>query len=586
MAHLEIHQPGGARRFPLGQDKVTIGRHSQNALCLDDPQVSRVHCQIEPTPEGYVLRDLNSRNGTSVNQQRVSEVVTLRPGDVITVGSTRIQFVDGPPAIAQAIPVQAKADPAPAPIARAIPVTTPVQEEEPASIDVSLGDPFDLHREEDQPPLMTTRSDFASGELASLAKVGRDVPYDDSRVALINGRGNVVHAANRGDEATAQTIRVLRLLILACIRTGASDLHLEPKQDRGTVRMRVDGTMVEAAQLPAELSKRLQSLVKVLGDIDIAKKSMVQEGHFSAQTPDRRIDYRVSFTPAMFGQKLVIRVLDPRNSPQNLRDLGLPPWMHNQIRSISRQDAGMLLVCGPTGSGKTTTLYAVLRQIDAKQRNVITIEDPVEYELPGATQIPVDEQQGNTFHSLLRSCLRQDPDVIVVGEIRDKETATTAMQAATTGHLVMSTVHAKDTLGTIFRLLDLGVEPYLVASTLNLVLAQRLARQLCPHCKVGKKPTPSQTLRLGRSVTGVSEIYFPAGCPRCFGTGYSGRQAVFELLSATDELRDVIIKSPNIGAMKKAIEMTMFTSLRDNGMDLVLKGLTSIDEIDRVIGME
>ncbi len=246
----------------------------------------------------------------------------------------------------------------------------------------------------------------------------------------------------------------------------------------------------------------------------------------------------------------------------------------------------MRLNGGPTGSGKTTTLYAALRQIDSGMRNVITIEDPIEYEVSGVTQIPVDEDQGHSFHQLLRSCLRQDPDIIVLGEIRDRDTATAAMQAASTGHLVLSTVHAKDTIGTIFRLIDLGVEPYLIASTLNLVLAQRLARLLCEHCKVAKRPTPEQVMRMGRSVTGVETVFAPGGCAKCFGTGYQGRQGVYELLTTNDALRDVIMKTPDIGAIRKAIDLTMFTSLKEAGYDMVIRGETSIEEIERVIGID
>jgi general secretion pathway protein E len=246
----------------------------------------------------------------------------------------------------------------------------------------------------------------------------------------------------------------------------------------------------------------------------------------------------------------------------------------------------MVLSCGPTGSGKTTTLYSVLRAIDVNQRNVITIEDPVEYEIAGVTQMPIDQHQGNTFHGLLRSVLRQDPDVILLGEIRDKETATTAMQAAMTGHLVLSTVHAKDTVSTIFRLLNLGVEPYLVASGLNVVIAQRLVRLLCPHCKVDKHPTPQQTMQMQKFVEGVGKVYVPNGCERCMQTGYIGRRAVFEMLTISDDIRDSILQNPTISAIRAAMQKIMFTSLRENGYRLVAEGLTSVDEADRVTGTE
>ncbi|MEX0887350.1 MAG: ATPase, T2SS/T4P/T4SS family [Phycisphaeraceae bacterium] len=588
MPQLEIQMPNGTKRLDLEKvkGKLTIGRHPDNRLRLNDNEVSRFHCELEASDHGYLLRDLGSRNGTKIDDELIAEVM-LQHGDTFVVGGTTFRYRDAAAARAEkkatAAATAGRAKPGGDP-----PLADPEQAIAMKDADIFLDEDSEDEQAEAARPVGRSRSDFGSGAIGALATVGRDVPYDATDVSLINARGKTVHAATDEDDktATAQTIGVLRLLLLACIRTGASDLHMEPKQAAESVRMRVDGTMVEATELPQAMARKLHSLIKVLCDIDIANRNNVQEGHFSVQVPDRRIDYRVSFTPSMFGQKLVLRVLDPMNSPQQLRDLGLPGWMYRQLRDVSRQDTGMVLVCGPTGSGKTTTLYAVLRQIDARQRNVITIEDPVEYEVDGVTQIPVDEDHGKDFNSLLRSCLRQDPDVIVLGEIRDAETATTAMQAATTGHLVLSTVHAKDTIGTIFRLLDLGVEPYLVASTLNLLLAQRLARTLCPHCKVPKRPTPSQNMKLGKLVEGVKEIYAPGGCHRCFETGYVGRQAISELLTTNDDVRDVILRNPNIGELKKAISSTHFTPLREVGMDLVIKGETSLQEIERVIGFE
>jgi type II secretory ATPase GspE/PulE/Tfp pilus assembly ATPase PilB-like protein len=342
--------------------------------------------------------------------------------------------------------------------------------------------------------------------------------------------------------------------------------------------------MVPVVKLTQAQGHRLLSSIKVLCDIDISQKNVIQEGHFSCQVPGRSIDYRISYTPAMHGQKLVIRVLDLANAPQFLDQLNLPRWMLNNIRKTAKQDAGMVLVCGPTGSGKTTTLYAVLRDIDVEQRNVITIEDPVEYQIGGVTQIPINEGQGNTFHTLLRSVLRQDPDVILLGEVRDRETADTAMQAAMTGHLVLSTVHAKDTIGTIFRLLDLGVEPYLVAQALNVVLAQRLIRKLCDACKAPKKPTPQQTMRMGGVNKSLKSIYYPVGCPRCLNTGFMGRRGLYELLTVSDALRDVILKHPTMASIHEALGRDVFISLQEMGYQIVAEGATAIEEVDRVCG--
>jgi general secretion pathway protein E len=260
--------------------------------------------------------------------------------------------------------------------------------------------------------------------------------------------------------------------------------------------------------------------------------------------------------------------------------------MYEKLRAIATKDAGMLLACGPTGSGKTTTLYSCLREIDVETRNAITIEDPVEYYLEGCTQIPIDHKTGNTFATILRSVLRQDPDVIFVGEIRDIETANVAMQASMTGHLVYSTVHAKDSIGAIFRLLDLGVESYLVANAINMIQAQRLVRVLCETCKKPVKPTPAQNMKMGKALGGIAKIYQPTGCKMCLETGFHGRRAIFELLEFTDALRDVVLKKPAIQEIREVLNQGLFTSLQQYGYHLVGQGLTSFEEVERVASSE
>jgi general secretion pathway protein E len=259
--------------------------------------------------------------------------------------------------------------------------------------------------------------------------------------------------------------------------------------------------------------------------------------------------------------------------------------MEERLRKVCEQDSGLILTCGPTGSGKTTTLYNCLRSIDRVSRNVITIEDPVEYQVEHVTQIPIDEHKGNTFGTMLRSVLRQDPDVILVGEIRDQETARTAMQAAMTGHLVFSSVHAKESIVAIFRLLDLNVEPYLVANSLNLVLAQRLVRLLCPNCKQPHPVPPGVATRMGRHLMGKTHTFAATGCSKCLRTGFRGRRAIFELLDFNDELRDMVLSNPSITGMKRIIEQGLFTTLQQFGWRLVAEGVTSIDEVERVASM-
>jgi type II secretory ATPase GspE/PulE/Tfp pilus assembly ATPase PilB-like protein len=412
--------------------------------------------------------------------------------------------------------------------------------------------------------------------------------FSDVDIALVDARGITLHAADSEDsDAPAESVQIMRLLLLACFRSRASDLHMEPKPEKATIRIRVDGVMVTLVEdLPIAVFRRIIGVVRVLCQFDQSVKAEVLDGHFNVQVKSRRVDYRVSLTPAVHGMKLVLRVLDPANAPSRLHELGMLPWMYEKLRTVCNRDAGLVLACGPTGSGKTTSLYSCLREIDLEQRNAITIEDPVEYQIEGATQIPIDSKQGHTFGGLLRSILRQDPDVILVGEIRDVETANVAMQAAMTGHLVFSTVHARDTIGSVFRLLDLGVEPYLVANALDIVFAQRLVRVLCPTCRRQVAPTLAQQLKMGKGIEGMTTIFEPVGCAYCLDTGYYGRRAIFELLEMNDMLREIVLKQPTPQQIREVLRNGLFTSLQGYGFQMVSNGITSYDEIDRVSGSE
>ena len=382
-------------------------------------------------------------------------------------------------------------------------------------------------------------------------------------------------------------------MLLVCFRGRVTDIHLEPKGDSFALRLRSDGVMVDAARLPNPIGIRLAALVKILSEIDPSQKTAIQEGHFSARVPgaqagviggSRRVDYRVSFAPSVYGQKLVVRILDAATAPSKLSNLSLPDWMEEEMARAIEQDAGMVLVCGPTGSGKTSTLYSLIRTLDLEQRNIVTIEDPVEIQIEGVTQLPVDEEKGKSFNELLRTVLRQDPDVILVGEIRDSETARTAMQASITGHLVFSTVHTKDTVGTVFRLLDLGCEPYLLTQALQLVLAQRLVRRLCEKCKKPVKLTDAQKSRMGKAAEGIDKVYAPVGCFRCLNTGYVGRRAIFEMLNTTEELRDAIIRNPTSQQISAALSAIKFQKLQHSAYELVARGEVAFDEGDRAVG--
>lgn len=568
--YLEIKVGNQVMQVPIEHEKLTIGRHAESDIVLDDAQASRHHCMIERVGGDYILRDLGSKNGTMVNGRLISSVV-LSPNDVITIGQISMKFVSDAPGK----PVEQIDYLSPADVVDAEP---PVEEDEQHSV----------------APFMIREADYEQG-LEKLADALADRSFNDWDIELINARGSTVHQAGQPNKRRGrrEAVELFRLLLLVCFRSRASDIHVEPRQDCHQIRLRIDGTMVDVLRLPNQIGIKLTTLVKVLSDIDIAQRNTIQEGHFVCRVPSpkspggrRRVDYRVSFAPAVYGQKLVIRILDTASAPMRISDLHLPAWMFEEIGATIRQDSGMVLVAGPTGSGKTTTLYALVRSIETTRRNVVTIEDPVEIQIENVTQIPVDEAHDRSFSQLLRSVLRQDPDVLLVGEIRDSETARTAMQAAITGHLVLSTVHTQDTIGTIFRLLDLGVEPYLVAQGLHVVVAQRLIRKLCPYCKKPVHPTPEQLNVLGQLASRVHKLFVPKGCARCLGTGFFGRQAFFELLTVNDQLRDVILRNPTLHDIQAAIADGRFTTLSQAAYKLVAEGICSFEEAERIVGRQ
>ncbi len=567
MPYLDIRSNQGQRRITLEAEPIVVGRHPECGVHASDERLSRRHCRIERHGEGFRVVDLGSRNGTKLNGVRVSEKA-LRSGDRIEIGGLAIEYIDPE----EALPTRKRQTPdfaaAAAEVAR--------KAYDKATLDVDLKE-----------IVGNAKTDYER-QLLDIIEGSPDRSFESEQIGLVDSRGVTLHAsADAGGEGEgAESVRVFRMLLLACFRARATDIHVEPRGDTSVVRLRVDGYMLTAVELSSAIARRVYGIVKLLCEIDTSQKPAVQDGHFSVSVPGRRVDYRVSFTPSVHGQKLVIRVLDGSNAPNRLHELGLVPWMYEKLRRIATRDAGMLLACGPTGSGKTTTLYSCLREIDVEQRNAITIEDPVEYELPGATQIPIDAKQGHTFANILRSVLRQDPDVIFLGEIRDIETANVAMQAAMTGHLVYSTVHAKDTISAIFRLLDLGVEQYLVANAVNMIIAQRLIRMLCVACRRSVRATPAQSLKMGQLLAGVPEIQVPQGCAECLETGFHGRRALFELLEFTDPLRDVVLKNPTIQGIREVLASNHFTTLQQFGFQLVAQGHTSYDEVERVAGTE
>ncbi len=417
-------------------------------------------------------------------------------------------------------------------------------------------------------------ADTLRGTIAELTSgAGASVGGD---IRLINADGGASGAlAGAGDGAGA-----MRLMLMLAARARATDIHMEPQGRSIAVRVRIDGQMVKIVDLPPKVGESALGLAKNACQFPQAAPNALLDGHFSSVITDRRVDYRASFTPTVQGTKLVLRVLDPRTAPQSLSELALPPVVESAVTRLCRSDSGMLITAGPTGSGKTTTLYNCLRSIDREARNVVTIEDPVEYAIDNTTQIPVTDRQ--RFGALLRSVLRQDPDVILVGEIRDAETARTAMEAAMTGHLVFSTVHAKDSMSAVFRLLDLGVERSLVANSIQVLLAQRLVKMLCDSCKRSVSVSPGEASRMGRFLRGKQETFVPVGCAKCLRTGWSGRRGLYEVLEFGDELRDCVLGGPTLQAMKAIVGQTAFRTLQQAGWEMAAAGLTSVDEVDRV----
>ncbi|GIX44337.1 MAG: type IV-A pilus assembly ATPase PilB [Candidatus Sumerlaea sp.] len=379
-------------------------------------------------------------------------------------------------------------------------------------------------------------------------------------------------------EATdAPVIQLVNLIVHDAIRMRASDIHIEPYEKELRLRYRIDGVLHEMKAPPKKFQNAIVSRIKIMSDLDIAERRLPQDGRFKVTVQGRSIDFRVSTCPTVFGEKVVIRILDRGNLMLNLTDLGMDPEVLAGFEAQIRAPWGMILVTGPTGSGKSTTLYSALNTINDPRKNIMTIEDPVEYQLRGINQVQVHPEIGLTFAEGLRSFLRQDPDIIMVGEIRDKETAEIAVKAALTGHLVLSTLHTNDAPSTINRLTNMGVEAFLVTASVNLIVAQRLVRRICENCKQFYDP-PAELLR-SLQIPEDAKFARGAGCDRCLNSGYKGRVALYELLHLSDAMRDKIIEGISTTQLKRmAIQEGMIT-LRRAGLQKVAQGVTTIDEV-------
>jgi len=383
----------------------------------------------------------------------------------------------------------------------------------------------------------------------------------------------------------APVVKLVNLIIDEAVKQSASDIHIEPQRGQVWIRYRVDGVLRDVMNPPKHLKAALVSRMKIMAEMDIAERRRPQDGRIHLVADGHNIDLRVSTLPTMFGEKVVMRILDQSSTMIGLGKLGFPSDTLRLWENASSKPYGFVLVTGPTGSGKTTTLYSTLSKLNTMDKNIVTIEDPVEYQIPRVNQVQVNPKAGLTFANGLRSILRQDPDIVLVGEIRDQETAQIAIQASLTGHLVLSTLHTNDSAGAITRLVDMGVEPFLTSSSIIAVLAQRLARTICSKCKVAYAPPPDALGRLGVASDVHAEVVFyrGQGCEHCRGTGYKGRVGIFELMMLTDAVRDLVVhRAPATEVRAQAIRDGMRT-LRDDGLEKVITGISTIDEILRVV---
>jgi general secretion pathway protein E len=406
-------------------------------------------------------------------------------------------------------------------------------------------------------------------------------------VVLLKKDGSPIEGqgASGMDRDASKAVKVIRDLFGKAIALGATDLHFEPKSgEEMNVRCRVDGIMQNLAVLWAAEGKASISALKVLADMDIAERRRPQDGTFAVLCKTRKFDIRAASGPTNFGEKMSLRLLDSDGAivKGGLEGIGMSPSVVKTMRQIIHQPHGMLIVCGPTGSGKTTTLYTALGEIDAFSRNILTIEDPIEYRLENISQTAVNNAAGLTFASILRSMLRQDPDVILVGEVRDKETAEIAMQAALTGHFVFTTIHANDTATTVTRLLDIGIDTNLIQSALTAVLAQRLVRKLCERCKEPYSPPAEFLQKLGLPTDRQITLYKEVGCASCHKTGYKGRTGVHELLVIDKTIRELLVGSPSIEQIRSAAKKSGMKTLKQSGLAKAIAGVTSLNEVMRV----
>ncbi|MGC8863436.1 MAG: GspE/PulE family protein [Armatimonadota bacterium] len=435
-------------------------------------------------------------------------------------------------------------------------------------------------------PMGDTGAATAPGGGGGLAGLSADIRKD---IASYGAREEIAEedteSAVKGAEE-APIIRIAHTIIIQAIKDNASDIHVEPDRRGVRVRYRIDGVLHEVMPLPKYIDKPLVSRLKIMSSMDIAERRIPQDGRIPIRWDNKDYDLRVSCLPTIYGEKIVMRILDKSNVLIGLNKLGFSPEVQAQVEELVSQPNGMFLSTGPTGSGKTTTQYSILHKLNSPEKNIITIEDPVEYQLSGISQVQVHKKAGLTFATALRSFLRQDPDIIMVGEMRDLETASIAVEASLTGHLVLSTLHTNDAPSAVIRMIDMGVEPYLVSATVIGVLAQRLGRRICSKCKKPYEVPAGELRRFGFKTANPDEmvtLWRGEGCEACRNTGYKGRIGIYELMTVNDEIAELIVRHAPLADIREAAKANGMHELREDGLEKVLQGITTPDEVMRVV---
>lgn len=468
---------------------------------------------------------------------------------------------------------------------------------------VAMSDPLNLFAIDDLKmltkyqidPVIATENDvrdainnYYGAHSQEISKILEEIPQDGVEVESEEKEEEIDVGEMAEESKSAPIVKIVNLILNEAMKRRASDIHIEPCERDLRIRYRIDGSLHEAFLLPKKNQNAIIARIKIMSKLDITEMRVPQDGRFKINFEDKEIDFRVSVLPITFGGKIVLRALDKSNLSTGVDKLGFLPGPMKTFKTALECPYGMLLVTGPTGSGKSTTLYSIITQLNIPERNIITLEDPVEYELEGITQIPARPEIGLTFSSGLKSILRQSPDIVMVGEIRDAETADIAIKASLTGQLILSTLHTNDSAGAITRLIDMGVEPFLVASSLVLASAQRLMRKICPNCKTSVEVPESTLMKFGINIDelrkrGVKSFHEGKGCAKCNNTGYYGRLAILEALLVDDNVRDMIMKKTGSDVIKNyAMKELHMMTLRDNAVENFINGVTSFEEVLRV----